>query len=564
MEAAAQLVLGAPIVASTPYCLPTQPCWPGLDAWAALNSTIDGRLIRPDGPVACSPTNCSDPHWRIEQPAGVMFLNFETGYGLLPDDLGSATAAPVAPSSTEGDRTPAYVLHALSDSDVSRGVAFAREHRLRLRVKSTGHDYLGRSSDPGSFTIWTHALKDRLFEPLFVPVGAPSGTQPQKALVIGAGNVVKDLYKAADEAGVVVAGGVSQTVGAAGGFVLGGGHGPFAPSYGLAADNVLEFTAVIADGTILRCSAFQHPTLFTALRGGGSAFAVVTSVAFKAHDPPSGFVGIFGSFGTRHGANATGDGGKRAWKEMVKRWVELQPVLSEAAPFAGYTYVRRPEATPFAYIFPASNVTFAKELFRPVFKAAMNDPDMDVQFRYVETKTWYQLWSGPFHDALEALDAVGIPLLLGSRLVPRDVVEQKADELATFMADSASPAIIHLVAGRAVTREPDFPSSVNPGWRDALLHVDLPITWSPTAPLSTIRSFSSYLTSHTLALGAIASSIGHAQASYASESDYYEAEWQSVWYGEENYARLLEAKREWDPEGVFSARKAVGSEIVGW
>ena len=56
----------------------------------------------------------------------------------------------------------------------------------------------------------------------------------------------------------------------------------------------------------------------------------------------------------------------------------------------------------------------------------------------------YRTRPAAFHDALEALDAVGIPLLLGSRLVPRDVVEQKADELATFMADSASPAIIHL------------------------------------------------------------------------------------------------------------------------
>ncbi|GAA6058219.1 hypothetical protein JCM3770_005020 [Rhodotorula araucariae] len=494
-----------------------------------------------------------------------MYLNFESGYGLLPDDdIRSATAAPVAVPSTEGDRTPAYVLQALSDSDVSRGITFAREHRLRLRVKSTGHDYLGRSSDPGSFTIWTHGLQDRRFEPAFVPIGAPEGTLPHKALVVGAGNVVKDLYKAADEAGVIVTGGVSQTVGAAGGFILGGGHGPFAPSYGLAADNVLEFTAVISNGTVVRCSQYQHPSLFTALRGGGGAFAVVTSVALKAYDPPSGFVGIFGSLGRRYGTNATGDSGERAWKAMIKRWVELQPVLSKAAPFAGYTYVRRPEDTPFAYILPSSNVTLAKELFRPVFKAAMDDPDIDVEFRYVKSKTWYPLWHGPFTDALESLDSVGIPLLLGSRLIPKDVVEQRASELAAFMAEAASPSIIHLVAGGAVAHEPDFPSAVNPAWRDALLHIDLPISWTPITPLSTIHSLSSYLTAHTLALGGIASSLGHAQASYSSESDYYEAEWQRVWYGADNYARLLEAKREWDPEGVFSARKAVGSEVVGW
>ncbi|TNY19417.1 hypothetical protein DMC30DRAFT_400420 [Rhodotorula diobovata] len=563
---AAQLVLGGLSVASAGYCLPTQACWPPLDAWAALNSTLDGRLVRPDGPLPCVQPSCSDADWRIEQPSGLMFLNFEDGFGLLPDEsMQTATAAPVEPPlMTSGDRTPAYVLQAQSDSDVAHGVAFAREHHLRLRVKNTGHDYLGRSSDPGSFTIWTHALNETRFEPEFVPAGAPEGTTPHMALVVGAGTIVKGVYEAADKAGVIVAGGVSKTVGAGGGYVLGGGHGPLAPLLGLAADNVLEFTAVTANGTIVHCSPYQNPSLFTALRGGGSAFAVVTSVAFKAHGPPSGFVGIFGSFGLRDGANATGDSGKGAWKEVVKRWIDLQPRLSDAGSFAGYSYIRRPEETPFAYILPSANVTSAKEVFRPFFKAAMDDPDLDVQFRFVVRKTWYELWHGTFTESLESLDAVGIPLLLGGRLVPRDVVEQKSDELATFLAESPSPAILHLVSGRAVSDEPDFPSSVNPAWRHTLLHIDLPVSWPSAAPLSTVHHLSSYLTSHTLTLGRIASSLGHPQASYASESNYYEEEWQHVWHGEENYGRLLEAKKEWDPEGVFSARKAVGSEIFGW
>ncbi|GAA5924298.1 hypothetical protein JCM3775_005649 [Rhodotorula graminis] len=563
---AAQLVLGSSAVATAGYCLPAQPCWPVPDAWSFLNSSLVGTLIRPYGPLPCVPPTCTDAHWRIEQPAGLMFLNFEDGYGLLPDEgLRTATSAPVEPPAmTAGDRTPAYVLQALSDSDVAHGVAFAREHRLRLRVKNTGHDYLGRSSDPGSFTIWTHALNETRFEPDFVPHGAPEGTPPHRALVVGAGTIVKDLYEAADKAGVLVAGGVSKTVGAGGGYVLGGGHGPLAPHLGLAADNVLEFTAVTSNGTIVHCSPYENPSLFTALRGGGSAFAVLTSVAFRAHDAPSGFVGIFGSFGVRPGANTTGDSGKAAWRRMVRRWVDLQPVLSDAAPFAGYTYVRRPLESPFAYILPSANVTLAKELFRPVFKAAMDDPDLDIQFRYVVRKSWYDLWHGSFTEALESLDEVGIPLLLGGRLVPRDVVEQKSDELATFLAESPSPAIVHLVSGRAVSVEPEFPSSVNPAWRNTLLHIDLPVSWPASAPLSTIHHLSTYLSSHTLALGSIASSLGHPPASYASESDYYEKDWQAVWYGEDNYARLLEVKREWDPEGVFSARKAVGSEIVGW
>ncbi|BGP16986.1 hypothetical protein JCM10213_007432 [Rhodosporidiobolus nylandii] len=563
---AAQLVLGGDSTGfAAPYCLPGQPCFPLQHEWDALNATSHGRLVRPDGPVLCFQPECADPHWRIEQDAAVMFLNFQDGQGCdpLPSCPQNVTALPVeTATSAAQDRTPAYVLEALDADDVVAAVNFAAAHRLRLRIKNTGHDYLGRSSDPGSFTIWTSKLKDSSFEPAFVPEGAPEGTKPEKAIRAGAGNIVQGLYKAADDAGVLVTAGVSKTVGGAGGFVLGGGHGPFAPAFGLAADNVLEFLVATSNGTLLRTSPFQHPTLFTALRGGGSAFAVVVETVFRAFDPPAGFVGIFGEFAVAQ--NASKEDGDEAWRELMTRWMELQPKLSDAAPFAGYTYVQRPADTPFAYILPSPDLALAKSLFSPLFEWVDSSPFLSITYRYVEESNWYKLWHGDFTDALESLDAVGIHLLLGSRLVPKQVVEQKSEELGRFLAESHSPAIVHLVAGGAVQNEPSFPSSVNPAWREALLHIDLPISWSSAASDCAISSLSSYLTSHTQSLGAIASSLGHAQASYSSESDYYEAEWQSVWYGKENYARLLEAKREWDPNGVFSARKAVGSEVVGW
>lgn len=46
-----------------------------------------------------------------------------------------------------------------------------------------------------------------------------------------------DVYEAASKKGVVVVGGSARSVGAAGGYLLGGGHSPFAHYYGLAADS---------------------------------------------------------------------------------------------------------------------------------------------------------------------------------------------------------------------------------------------------------------------------------------------------------------------------------------
>jgi FAD/FMN-containing dehydrogenase len=49
--------------------------------------------------------------------------------------------------------------------------------------------------------------------------------------------------------------------------------------------------------------------------------------------------------------------------------------------------------------------------------------------------------------------------------------------------------------------------------------------------------------------------------SYVNEADYFEPDWQQSFWGE-NYQRLLEIKRKYDPEGLFYCHHCVGSE--GW
>jgi hypothetical protein len=50
-----------------------------------------------------------------------------------------------------------------------------------------------------------------------------------------------DVNKAADEKGVVIVGGGSYSVGAAGGWILGGGHSSLSPQYGLGVDSKWPF-----------------------------------------------------------------------------------------------------------------------------------------------------------------------------------------------------------------------------------------------------------------------------------------------------------------------------------
>lgn len=89
----------------------------------------------------------------------------------------------------------------------------------------------------------------------------------------------KDVYRAAASIGKLVVGGSARTVGAAGGYLTGGGHSPFSHFYGLAVDNLLAATVVTPLGYHITLNRFQNADYFWALRGGGgSSWGVITSV----------------------------------------------------------------------------------------------------------------------------------------------------------------------------------------------------------------------------------------------------------------------------------------------
>lgn len=68
-------------------------------------------------------------------------------------------------------------------------------------------------------------MNDAKFIKNFVPAGSRSA--PHDVISAGPGVNVLDLYEAGAKNGVVTIGGFSPTVGAAGGYVLGGGTGMF-------------------------------------------------------------------------------------------------------------------------------------------------------------------------------------------------------------------------------------------------------------------------------------------------------------------------------------------------
>jgi FAD/FMN-containing dehydrogenase len=173
-------------------------------------------------------------------------------------------------------------------SDVQAACAFAALTGVNVVVKNIGHGFKGRSSGKDSLALWVHNLKGKTYNAKFTPAGCPANKK-YTAMTLGTGEGWQDVYDWAESIGVTAVGGYHQTVSAAGGWVLGGGHSILTPVYGLGVDRVVQFKIVTPDGQVRIANECQNSDLFFALRGGGgSAWGVVlevTSVVEPKHVP---------------------------------------------------------------------------------------------------------------------------------------------------------------------------------------------------------------------------------------------------------------------------------------
>jgi FAD/FMN-containing dehydrogenase len=163
-------------------------------------------------------------------------------------------------------------------SDYQKTIEFTKKNSIRLVVRNTGHDYIGKSTGAGAVGIWTHNLRNIEILDYHSPY------YTGKAMKMGAGVQVFEADEAAHAQGLVVVGGNCQTVGLAGGYAQGGGHGPLASKFGLAADQVLEWEVVTGTGELLTASQCKNSDLYWALSGGGGGtYGVVLSMTSKAY-----------------------------------------------------------------------------------------------------------------------------------------------------------------------------------------------------------------------------------------------------------------------------------------
>ena len=366
-----------------------------------------------------------------------------------------------------------------------------------------------------------------------------------------------EAYTAADAQGLRVVGGACSTVGLAGGFTQGGGHSTLSSTYGLAADQVLEWEVVSANGTHLIASPSENGDLYWALSGGGGGtYGVVTSVTVKAFK--DGTVG--GAFLT---FNKTGISDESFWKGVEEFHSALPAIVD-----SGATVVYSLNNDSFFVVpltAPGKTQSEVSALLQP-FLSKMKDLAVPVTSSVTSYPTFlehFNQYLGPLPYGLPLINVIDVSL--AGRLVPRRLVENQTSntdliealKLSVHPGGDYQTGGVALNAAHSVVGNNAASNAVLPAWRDSILQILAFAPWDFNGTRSANLAADQYLVDVTVpALKALAPDGG----AYLNEANFQQADWQESFYGA-NYDRLRNIKKVYDPQDLFFANTAVGSDV---
>ena len=565
-----QLLARSPVALRRPR--PGQPGWPTRAEWSRLGAEIGGRLIRPPFALKqCSAVNSAQCEALFKAIANPYLIRDDPA---LTQSLGWVDAWVSQPSP--------YAVAAESAADVSAALRFASRHNLRLVVKGAGHSYQGTSNAPDSLLVWTRKLTDIKLHDDFVPKGCTQSDGP--AVSLGAGLIWQEAYTAVTtKGGRYVQGGGCSTVGVAG-LVSSGGFGTYSKGFGTAAANLIEAEVVTADGRIRIVNRCTEPDLLWALKGGGgSSFGVITRLTLRTHALP-GEAGVVNAdikakdadsfarliemaidfcrrrlltphwgeqiiFRPRHQMQIRTEFQGLSRAEAADIWNEFfGEVREHGADFSmgDVTIMSAPMRKvwdpDFLRSIPGTIATDTRPGSSPSNIYWAGDAGQAAQFVHGYASVWLPaalLESGERPHLVSAL-ARSSALWKVSLHLNKGLAGATPEVVAAARDTATNPAVLTAFALAILGAEEDPAYPGVPGHEPNIAEgrSDAARIRAAAAPLRTL--------------------LPHA-ASYVSESDFFEADWQRAFWGR-NYSRLARIKNAYDPNGMFFAHHMVGSE----
>jgi FAD/FMN-containing dehydrogenase len=167
-------------------------------------------------------------------------------------------------------KRPLVIARCTDVADVIAAVKYGVANNLLTAIRGGGHNGGGLGSCDDGLVIDVSRMKGIRVNPA------------EKTVRVEAGCVWGDVDHATHAFGMATPCGFVSTTGVPG-LTLGGGIGYLARKYGLTIDNLLSVDVVLADGSFVTANSKENSDLFWAVRGGGGNFGVVTSFEFRLH-----------------------------------------------------------------------------------------------------------------------------------------------------------------------------------------------------------------------------------------------------------------------------------------
>ncbi|KAL4820470.1 hypothetical protein BDW67DRAFT_95530 [Aspergillus spinulosporus] len=560
-------------------------------AWAAFNETVEGHLY--DGEPILAPcysqydgqpqrpdveectvlqSGRTNGLFTSDHFGGYRQSNWgacqATGKGCT-FDVGLANPESSAEVCYQGSVSSKYV-DARSVANIQATLAFAERNNLHLVIKNTGHDYAGRSSGAGSLGLWTHNIQPPIkLEQEFVPETCTEATGD--AIAFGTGQQFSGIYEFAYQHNYRVVGGASNTVGAAGGWITGGGHSMLSNELGLGVDNALQLRAVLPNGTYVTANRCLNQDIFYALRGGGGGtFGVVTEMSMLVHPekPTTPALATFPNISSAIALQFISIAVANADKWASEGWggyIQLGPLGIGVSTFFMSTSLL--------------NLTAAEASMKSVtdFAASLGTLATGSVTLF---DTYYQVIQALIGDEDSSGLSGGGPMAISSRIIPRRSFQGTANQteltsiLTKILTDSqgdyhspsspVAPLFICVTAPTFYSQnlpESDRPggpgaSSVTHAWRTGLWHsVHIrPFADSSIRHPNAVRDI--FQTVHDR-MTPLREFTPHAGA-YLNEADTFETDPMDSFWGKENYARLSAINEEIDPTNLLTVHQGVG------
>jgi len=591
------------------FCDQGDPCWPSAKVWQQFADELGHGVLREIANVSVVHSQCIEA---IGAYGGAIAGQVANGTCIL-------AGACVYQNCTEGGapNIPVYSVEATLVKHVQAAVKFARTHHIRIAVKSTGASYAVGDQQPGGILIWMSNFQKHSLEGVVESYNDSCGTNHGPVLKVGGGETWGNIFKALAANGKYMASsGAAVTVGASGGWLQGGGLGPFDRSLGLGVDNVVQFEVVLADGSLKTVNACSEPDLFWALRGGGGGnWGVVVSQTSKVHPVHSlvrANIVWMGASTVRSRIpwiipsgvpipiplpNSVGYTGKVWWTkravpdDSISRWhevmLDLMNPVNMSSQLDGYYGIGCGWGGGFmcADLYFRGSMSEFEEAFLAPLRTAMKITWVQGAvasgdaFVYIakEYESYYDYASQdckmarPGTPQYFVCHTVGYPSANGydtdaqvgqggyesrlSWMLPASVFRQPTRAKELFANPYMAYVVGHVLGGHMNTYAANE-TALHPGMRDIAMEMLIPAELDPSPDMPNIRA----LLSTYVPPGQRAAPIFNHDARNLNVltplGEAFGLSWQQMYWGS-NFARLQSIKATYDPEALFTCRNCL-------